>query len=323
MPLTTIPPNSDFLTAGSQAAFKMALNTLLTELRTNGAALADCRGMKNRIINGDFRVNQRGLTSVADAAYYLDRWYALTETGNVTIAQQSDQENGSPNSLRMTQPDATAKRIGTAQAIESLNVRDLRGSAVTLSARVRCSASQAIRYAILEHTGTADSITRDVVNTWSSTNYTSGNFFIAGVNVLAVGSITPTANAWTSISLAATLGASANNVIVFVWSEGTLAQNATLDLARVQLEAGSVATAFDFRSVGTEFALCQRYYETALVRVPTAASPYNFFYRASKRVAATVAGGGAGFFLQNNSLDGFLMNQTSAADQTLAANAEL
>lgn len=34
MPLTTIPPNSDFLTAGSQAAFKTALTSLLNLIRT-------------------------------------------------------------------------------------------------------------------------------------------------------------------------------------------------------------------------------------------------------------------------------------------------
>jgi len=218
-------------------------------------------GFKNRIINGDFSINQRLFTSVADAAYHLDRWYALADGGNVTIAQQSNQENGSPFSLRLTQPDVSAKRIAVAQAIETVNCRDLRGQSVALSARVRCSASQAIRYAVLEHTGTADAITRDVVNNWASGTYTASNFFIAGVTVVGVGSITPAANTWTAIAaLTGAVSASANNLIVLFWTEGAAAQNVTLDVARVQLEPGSTATTFEAVEFGEQLRRCQRYW---------------------------------------------------------------
>lgn len=216
-------------------------------------------GNKNILINGSFAINQTGLTSVADAAYHLDQWYALTETGNVTIAQQTNQEDGQPTSLRMTQPDVTAKRMGSAQPIESINCRDLRGQTVALRARVRCSASQAIRWAVIEWTGTADAITKDVVSSWTSGTFTTGNFFIATTTTIAAtGSVTPAANTWTDLLASATISSSANNLIVFIWSEGTLAQNATLDLGLVQLAQGA-QTPFEARPVGMELALAYRY----------------------------------------------------------------
>lgn len=257
----TVNPNVNFTSAATQAAFKTELNTLLNELRTNGAALADCRGMKNRLINGAFNVNQPVLTTAADAVYHLDQWYALTESGSVTIAQQTDQENGQPTSLRMTQPDVGAKRIGSAQPIESINCRDLRGQTVALRARIRCSVSQAIRWAVVEWTGTADAITKDVVSSWTNATFTTGNFFIATTTTIAAtGSITPAANTWTDLLASATISSSANNLIVFIWSEGTLAQNATLDLGAVQLAQGA-QTPFEARPVGLEFGLCQYYAE--------------------------------------------------------------
>ena len=259
MPLT-VNPNVNFTSAATQAAFKTELNTLLNELRTNGAALADCRGMKNRLINGAFTVNQPGLTTAADAVYHLDQWYALTESGSVTIAQQTNQEDGQPTSLRMTQPDVGAKRIGSAQPIESINCRDLRGQTVALRARIRCSSSQAIRWAVVEWTGTADAITKDVVSSWTSGTFTTGNFFIATTTTIAAtGSVTPAANTWTDLLASATISSSANNLIVFIWSEGTLAQNATLDLGAVQLALGA-QTPFEVRPLGLERQLCLRHF---------------------------------------------------------------
>lgn len=219
-------------------------------------------GFRNLLVNGQFDVNQRQLTSVADGAYCLDRWYALTNTGNVTIAQQTLQTDGIKTNIRLTQPDVTAKRLGLAQCVEAADAQPLRGSSVVLSARVRVSTSQAIRYAILSHTGTADSVTRDVVNDWTSGSYTAGNFFIAAnLTVQAVGSITPNASTWTAITaLTATLSSSAQNLFVIFWTETTAAQNFNLDIANVQLERGSSATNFEYLPIAQTVLRCQRFF---------------------------------------------------------------
>ncbi|MDO8778110.1 MAG: hypothetical protein Q7K57_57210 [Burkholderiaceae bacterium] len=221
----------------------------------NGGQLA---GNRNKIIN-PFEINQRGATSVADDAYCLDRWYVLTESGNVTVAQITDPESGAPWAIRLTQPDASAKRMGLAMIIESKDIRAYRSVAMNFAARVKPSFAGNVRYAILEHTGTADVVTSDVVGTWASATFTAGNFFIAGLNILKTGVVAPGAAAYGDISDWSALGASCNNIILFVWTESTQAQNATLELNRPQYEPGVVRTPQEWRL--KELAICQRYYE--------------------------------------------------------------
>lgn len=218
---------------------------------------------RNRLLNSAFQINERGATSVANSTYCFDRWYVLTESGSVTVGALTDPETGRPNGIRLTQPDVAAKRIALAQVVESANIRDLRSAAVAMAARVRCSASQAIRMAILEWTGTADSVTRDVVNAWANSTFTAGQFFKSTTtNVIATGATTPSANTWTDLTqITGLFGASLQNAIVMVWTESTLAQNATLDIDQVQLEAGSACGTFARRAVEEDLALCQRYYE--------------------------------------------------------------
>lgn len=224
---------------------------------TYGPKNGQLAGMRNKLI-GNFLVNQRALTSVADDTYCLDRWYVLTETGNVTVAQVTDPESGAPFGIRLTQPDASPKRIGIAQIIESQNIRQYASQAMNFFARVKLSASTGIRYAIIEHTGTADVVTSDVVNNWASTAFTPSNFFIAGINILKTGVVTPGAAVWGEVDDWSALGAGVKNVVLFIWSESALAQNATLEINRPQYEPGVVATPHEWRL--NEIDLCFRRY---------------------------------------------------------------
>lgn len=212
---------------------------------------------RNRLINGDFSQNVRALTSVADDTYCLDRWYILTETGSVTVAQLTDPESGAPFGIRLTQPDASPKRMGFASIIESKNIRQYASRAMHLGARLRLSTGANIRYAVIEHTGTADVVTSDVVKNWSSATFTPSNFFIAGLNILSTGTITPGAATWGEVSAWAALSAGVKNVIVFIWTESQIAKNTTLDCSRIQYEPGVVATPHEWRM--NEGDLCQPY----------------------------------------------------------------
>ncbi len=58
------------------------------------------------------------------------------------------------------------------------------------------------------------------------------------------------------------IGLDAKNVAVFIWIDDTDADAGDeLLIGQVQLEKGAVATEFEYRSIGEELALCQRYYE--------------------------------------------------------------
>lgn len=210
---------------------------------------------QNRIINGGFSINQRGATSVADDVYCLDRWYVLTSSGNVTVAQQTLQEDGTPFNIRLTQPDVAAKQLGLAQIIEGVNCRDLRGQNATLSLRIRNSTTSQINYAILEWSGAVDSVTSDFISSWAGSPT-----YIANITERVKGTISPSASTWTDVTaITGAINAAMNNLIVFVWSDTTLAQNETLDIARVKLEKGSAASAFEYLSFTEELSLCQRY----------------------------------------------------------------
>jgi hypothetical protein len=237
-------------------------NALAGVAGLNGGQLA---GFRNLLINPYGRINQRGAASNADDTYGHDRWNVLTQTGTIAVSTVSDAENGTPKMWRLTQSQASAQRMGYSQIIEAANCKHLRGKSVTLSGRVKFSLNAALRYAILEWTGTEDAVTSDVVNDWTNGVYTAGNFFLgSNLTVSAVGSITPSSATLTELTtLTAMLGSSFNNLIVLIWTEGTAAQNATLDGA-LQLEVTDAtfpaATPREHRSFQIELALCQWYY---------------------------------------------------------------
>lgn len=221
-------------------------------------------GMHNRLINPSGEIWQRANSSggaVTDGVYAFDRWYGLSQTAGNSASQTTNAENTTPYMMKLAQANAAAQRFGIAQVIESKNCIDLRGQGVVLSARVRMSASTTLRYAIIEWTGTADTVTKDFVLDWTNGTFTAGQFFTTtSTTITATGSTALTANTLTSISLTGTIGSSANNIAVIFWTDSTQAQNVTLEIGKAQLEMGSTATALAKRSITEELALCQRYY---------------------------------------------------------------
>lgn len=229
----------------------------------------------NCLVNPSGEINQRGTTSTADDAYGgPDAWYTLVQTGAISVSQGTNGEDGTPFYERLTQSQASAQRMGRAQIIESANCRHLRGQTAALTARVRLSATATLRYAILEWTGTADAVTSEVVNDWTSSTYSAGNFFTnTTLTVTAVGSVALTAATWANITvLTGSVSSSMNNLIVFFWTEATAAQNVTLDFAKRQLAKSTVSTPFNPRNVSDELRLCRRY-----LRVVKVATNNNVF----------------------------------------------
>jgi hypothetical protein len=219
----------------------------------------------NVIINGGFDFFQRnGNTAVSyysatDDTYCFDRWVSLSESAatstlryNLTTGT-SAQPGPFVGVLRNL--SGSAQRMGLLQIVEGFNSFLLRGQSITLQATI--TTSVAVRYAILEWTGVADTVTSDIVRDWASTSYTANNFFLSSnLAVTAIGSIASTG----SIALTATVSGSCNNLIVFFWTESQLANNAQIYLANVDCHTGS-ARVMSPRPYAEELTLCQRYYE--------------------------------------------------------------
>lgn len=244
------------------AALTLTGKTVTGGTFANPLGLAFLSGFRDRLINGNGLINQRAATSQGDDTYAWDRHNVLTQTAAIGISSVSDVADGLPSMMRLTQSQASAQRMGVEQIIEAVNCKDLRSQAVTLLGKLRCSASQAIRYAILEWTGTADAPVSDVVNSWTNATFTAGQFFNSTtLTVTAVGTLTPSANTVTDFLLATTLGSSVTNAIVLIWTEATAAQNVTLDVAWEFVKGDATAQTYPLekRAASVELALCEYY----------------------------------------------------------------
>jgi hypothetical protein len=244
------------------------------------AAPPNSMGFRNRILNGDCRIDQRNagasVTLGASLAYTLDRWAGAEDTdGAATVIQDTVAPTGFTNSLKFTTTTADASLGATqfayvAQAIEGLNVADLAwGTAsaqtVTLSFQVRSSLTGTFGGAITNSAFNRSypfTYTISAANTWETKTVTiagdtTGTWLTTngvGMRVqfgLGVGSTySGTAGAWAGSQFISATGAT--SVI------GTL--SATWQITGVQLEAGTNASAFERRDYGRELAMCQRYY---------------------------------------------------------------
>ncbi|WP_414709666.1 hypothetical protein [Rhodopseudomonas sp.] len=217
---------------------------------------------RNYLINPSGEINQAGVGAQSDASYDFDQWLTLTQANPVSVSQLVDAEDGTPFMMRTLQSNAAAQRFGRIQWLEKLLCRELRGQPVTLSARVRISAAATLRYAIVEWTGAADAIAKDVVNDWSSASFAAGGFFTAASTVVvASGAMALGANTLTDLApLTGTVSSAMNNLAVLLWTDAAQPQNVSLDIGKVKLEKGAVPTPFVAPPFDQSLAACQRYW---------------------------------------------------------------
>lgn len=216
--------------------------------------------------NPDFYVNQRAATTAADAAIGYDRARVLCDGGSVTLSSfDTAGLTLAGNAIRLTQPDAVAKRIGLSQIAEAKDCLSYRGKNLALAFQIRCSAAATIRCALVAWTGAQDAPTADVVNNWTSTNYTAGNFFIANTSTIATAAVAASAATWTDLVVSSssaggvTVPLTMTNLYMLLWSENTLAQNVTLDITSVRCAQGTVAPLWTPPNAQQEFDKCKRF----------------------------------------------------------------
>ena len=225
------------------------------------------RPFLNRIINGGFNIAQRGTSFVSGAndndTYNLDRWYVLSDGNDaVDITQATTVPTGAKFSIGLDVETAN-KKFGIAQIIENANCFDAIGGAVTLSFQAKVSSTTKldnIKCAIVAWSGTADSVTSNIISAWEAegTNPT----LIANATYENTPANLNVTTSFATYSVTANVDtASTSNIIVFIWSDVTdTTAGDFLYVTNIQLEKGSTATSFDYRPYGTELQLCQRYY---------------------------------------------------------------
>jgi hypothetical protein len=226
---------------------------------------------KNRLINGDFSVAQRGTSFTStnsannDDTYTLDRWYILSDGNDaIDVTQETSVVPTNQKYAIALDVETVNKKFGIAQIIENINCVGLTGNTVTLSFKAKVSSTTKldnVKAAIVAWSGTADTVTSDIISAWNveGTNPT----LIANATYENTPANLNLTTSYATYSITATVDtASTGNIIVFIWSDVTdTTLGDFLYITDVQLEPGAVATPFERRPIGTELALCQRYFQ--------------------------------------------------------------
>jgi len=239
---------------------------------------------KNKIINGDFGVWQRGtslsLTTNA-GAYLADRFlinWAGTFTG--TISQQTFTPGTAPVAGYEGQFFNRIVRTGTTSVAPSFyqrveNVRTFAGQTVTFSFWAKADASRSVGIQVYQSFDTGGSAGTDnnagtaaLTTSWQRFSFTYTVPSVAGKT------ITTSNDSWMTFYL------SLPDSVAF-----------TIDTWGFQMEAGSTATPFQTASgtVAGELALCQRYFSKSytISVAPGGASNDGIIYSAGNAVGTT------------------------------------
>ena len=224
---------------------------------------------RNRLINGDMRVSQRGTSFVAgannDDTYNLDRWTLLSDGNDIVDVTQA---NVAPTAGLFSiglDVETVNKKFGIIQIIEQRNIVGMFNQPVTLSFSARTSGSSIgnLKAVILAWNSTADTVTSDVVSAWGADGVTPT--FAANWTAENTPQNLAPSNTWTRYSITATLDtASTNNVAVFIWCDDmTTTLGDFLYITDVQLEVGSLATPFERKPFSQVLYECHRYFVDA------------------------------------------------------------
>jgi hypothetical protein len=215
---------------------------------------------KNKIINGDFGIWQRGTSfTVASSTYTFtaDRFEVVRGATGLTVSRQATSDTTNLPTIQYCMRIArdsgntSTTAIYVDHSIETANCYSLIGKAVTISFYARSGANYSPTSGALKVKGVNGTGTNQAIK-----NYTGANLFInSTVNVTST---------WTRYTVSGTVPTNSGEFgIEFeINPTGTAGANDYVEITGVQLEAGATATPFQ-TATGTiqgELAACQRYY---------------------------------------------------------------
>ena len=234
---------------------------------------------RNKIINGDMTIAQRG-TSVSVGAsaytYTLDRFKSFSANTATTVSQNTSAPTGFSYSLKLQRPNANTgtNSLSIVQIIETANCMALQGQAVVVSFYVKKGANYS-----------GGNITAQVL-TGTGTDQGGDPYGFTGLAVpINDSSYSPTTS-FVRVSYGGTIASSAKEIAVIIsyTPTGTAGADDALYITGLQLEVGAGVTPFTTatNAIGGELSLCQRYYYR------TTASALFSYFSAGNNYAATV-----------------------------------
>jgi hypothetical protein len=245
------------LTVGANGETLVADSSTSTGLRYQGNYAAG----KNKIINGDFGIWQRG-TSFTSAGYTSDRW-----TFNVDPTATVSRQTFTPGTAPVAGYEGqyflrAAKAVGGSFIIVQQLIEDVRtfaGQTVTVSYWMKADATVTNSLNLLQAFGSGGSASVEVPLT-SHTVTTSWTRYSQTVTIPSVSG--------------KTIGDGSS--LAFRVIRAVTASATTIDVWGVQVEASNTATAFQ-TATGTiqgELAACQRYYQRLSASTATGAMAF-------------------------------------------------
>lgn len=260
--LYTYSTADDRLAVGNSGETLVADSSATTGLRWQGNYAAG----KNAIINGDFRINQRAFTSnTSSGSFNYDRFWQSNSGGTVTTTPNVFTPGSAPVAgyegtnfpqIAVTGQSAASHYAHYSQSIE--DVRTLAGQTITISFWAKASSGTpkiGVEWQQFFGSGGSSAVSTPAGAVTISTSWTRYSITISSPSLSGKTIGTSSGvnlNFWLSAGSDSATRASSIGI-----------QTATFQLWGVQVEAGSVATAFQ-TATGTlagELAACQRYYE--------------------------------------------------------------
>jgi len=226
--------------------------TLVADSSTSTGLRWNTKPSGNKILNSDFSIWQRGtsFSSIAANAYGPDRWTFGVVGDVVNVTRQAFTVGdltaiGYGSGKYFCRMEVVSSN-GSARMLQKIeNVETLANQAVTVSFWAKASATTSLDVYFQQYFGTGGSAT--VTSTVEAvTLTTSWQRFTKTITLASIAGKTIGADNYLSVEL----------------RETTASTNVSFDFFGVQVEAGSVASAFQ-TATGTiqgELAACQRYY---------------------------------------------------------------
>jgi len=253
------PDNTSLVKDGAQA-----MRTLGDAIDTSVWNVGFGQAGKNKIINGDFSVNQRNFTSTTSSVYGFDRWFLIAADGTSTYSAQVFTPGEAPvagyESTNFARLISTGQTLSSARTLLSQRIEDVRifaGQNATVSFWAKAATgTPSVAVNVLQNFGSGGSTPLEIngqktaiTSSWARYSLT---FSIPTLSGKTVGS--GSNSQWRIYTSAGS---------DFDTSSGSLGiQSATIDFWGVQIEYGSKATPFQTasgNSIQGELAMCQRY----------------------------------------------------------------